>query len=158
MVNAYGEDGKRLQGYAGGWGDNKSGDIFFDGGACAEPEKLRTVEEPNDFDAFRKAAKAKLADVPIKADLKELSSKNPKVKLFAATLTCAGPKPVTGYLTLPANAKEKSLAACVQFQGYGTGKHNPPGWLNESAIFLKSTRTAWNSARMMNATTSCRRI
>ena len=137
VVAAYGEDGKHLQGYAGGWGSNKNGDIFFDGGACVEPEKLQAVQEPNDFDAFWKAAKAKLAEVPIKAELKELTSKNPNVKLFAVTLNCAGPKPVTGYLTVPANAKEKSLAACVQFQGYGTGKHNPPGWLNEWAIVFE---------------------
>lgn len=137
LVTACGDDGKPLQGYAGGWGDNKSGDIFFDGGACVEPEKMQTVEEPKDFDDFWNAAKAKLAEVPIKAELKEMAGNNSKVKLFAVTLACAGPKPVTGYLTVPANAKEKTLAAIVQFQGYGVGKHNPPGWLNESAIFFE---------------------
>ena len=34
QVKAYGDDGRSLQGYAGGWGANKQGDIFFDGGAC----------------------------------------------------------------------------------------------------------------------------
>ncbi len=137
QAHAFGPDGKNLQGFTGGWGGNKNGNIFFDGGACVEPEKLQPVAEPKDFDAFWKAARAKLADVPIKAELKELESKNPKVKLYAVRLDCAGPKAVTGYLTIPAGAKEKSLPGIAQFQGYGINKHNPPGWLNESAIFLE---------------------
>jgi cephalosporin-C deacetylase len=137
LVHAIGEDGKKLQGYVGGWGANKNGDLFFDGGACVEPERMQTVAEPKDLDAFWTAAKATLAAVPIKAELKELPSSNPKVKLYAATIDCAGPKPVTGYLTVPANAKDKSLPGIVQFQGYGINKHNPPGWLNEGAVFLE---------------------
>ena len=135
-VQAYGEDGKNLQGFAGGWGANKTGNIFFDGGACVEPDKLQSIEEPKDFDEFWKVTKAKLDKIPIKAELKELPSKNPKVKLFAVKIDCAGPKPVTGYLTIPANAKTKSLKAIVKFHGYGVRKHNPPGWLNQWAITL----------------------
>lgn len=134
QADAFGEDGKKLQGFAGGWGPNKNGAIFFDGGACVEPEKLQPVEEPADFDAFWKSAKAKLAAVPVQAELKPLPCGNPKVKLFAATVSCAGPKPVTGYLTVPADAKPQSLPAIVSFHGYGIGKHNPPGGFNASAI------------------------
>lgn len=134
QASAFGEDGKNLQGFIGGWGANKNGNIFFDGGACVEPEKLQPVEEPKDFDEFWKSAKAELDKVPIKAERKEIPSKNPKVKLYEVTIDCAGPKPVTGYLTIPANAKEKSLKAACQFHGYGVRKHNPPGWLNEWAI------------------------
>lgn len=134
LAQAYGEDGKNLQGFVGGWGANKNGNIFFDGGACVEPEKIQSVQEPADFDAFWTVAKAKLAEVPLKGELKEVENKNPKVKLFAVQLDCAGPKPVTGYLSIPSNAKEKSLPGIVSFHGYGVGKHNPPGWFNESAI------------------------
>ena len=134
QAQAFGEDGKKLQGFVGGWGANKNGDIFFDGGACVEPEKIQAAQEPADFDEFWKSAKAKLAAVPVKADLKELETKNAKVKLYAVTLDCAGPKPVTGYLSVPTGAKEKSLPGIAQFQGYGINKHSPPGWLNESAI------------------------
>lgn len=74
-VKAFGEDGKNLQGYVGGWGANKSGNIFFDGGACVEPEKLTAVEEPKDFDDFWNAAKAKLASMPITAQTKEVEGK-----------------------------------------------------------------------------------
>ena len=136
-ANAFGEDGKALQGFVGGWGANKNGDIFFDGGACVEPEKLQPVAEPKDFDEFWTKTKALLDTVPVKAELKEITSKNPKVKLYEATIDCAGPKPVTGYLTVPVGAKDKSLPGIVQFQGYGVNKHNPPGWLNENAIFLE---------------------
>lgn len=134
QAQAFGEDGKKLQGFVGGWGANKSGDIFFDGGACVEPEKLQSAQEPADFDDFWKSTKAKLAEVPIKAELKEVDVKNSKVKLYAVRLDCAGPKPVTGYLSIPNGAKEKSLPGIAQFQGYGVGKHNPPGWLNGAAI------------------------
>lgn len=134
QVNAFGEDGKNLQGFAGGWGATKNGNIFFDGGACVEPEKLQPVQEPKDFDEFWKAAKAKLDAVPIKAELKEQPSKNPAVKLFAVKVDCAGPKPVTGYMTIPVNAKKKSLPAIVSFHGYGVSKHNPTGWFNDKAI------------------------
>lgn len=137
LVQGFDEEGKRLQGFVGGWGANKNGDIFFDGGACVEPEHLQSVAEPKDFDEFWKTAKAKLDAVPVKAELAELPSKNPKVKLYAATIDCPGSKPATGYLTVPASAKDKSLPAIVQFQGYGVNKHNPPGWLNEGAIFLE---------------------
>ncbi len=134
QVNAFGEDGKALQGFKGGWGKDKIGNIFFDGGACVDPEKLEPVQEPEDFDAFWAAMKGKLDQVPIKAERTELSSKNPKVKVYAVTLDCAGPKPVTGYLTIPADAKPKSLKAVCQFHGYGVRKHDPPGWLNQWAI------------------------
>lgn len=137
LVHAFDQEGKKLQGYVGGWGANKNGDIFFDGGACAEPERMQTVAEPTDFDEFWTAAKGKLEAVPVKAELTELTSKNPKVRLYAATIDCPGPRPVTGYLTVPAGAKDASLPAIVQFQGYGVNKHNPPGWANEGAIFLE---------------------
>lgn len=137
LVQGFDEEGKRLQGYVGGWGASKNGDIFFDGGACVEPEKLQTVAEPKDFDGFWTATKAKLDAVPVQAELTELTSKNPKVKLYAASIDCPGSKPATGYLTVPVGAKDGSLPAIVQFQGYGVNKHNPPGWLNEGAIFLE---------------------
>ncbi len=137
QVQAFDEDGKKVQGYVGGWGANKNGDIFFDGGACVEPENMHIVAEPKDFDEFWTTTKAKLEAVPLKAALKELESKNPKVKVYAATIDCLGPKPVTGYLSVPVNAKDKSLPAIVQFQGYGVNKHNQPGRLNEGAISLE---------------------
>lgn len=134
---AFGEDGKPLQGFKGGWGANKNGKIFFDGGACVEPEKLQPIAEPKDFDEFWKKAKAELAKVPIKAERKEIPyKKDPKIKLYAIKLDCAGPKPVTGYLSIPDKAKEKPMKGIVKFHGYGVRKHNPPGWVPNNAIVL----------------------
>lgn len=134
LARAFGPDGKPLQGFVGGWGGNKNGNLFFDGGACVEPEKLQPVAEPKDFDAFWKSMKAKLAEIPIKAELREVQTRNPKVNVYAVRLDCPGPRPVTGYLSVPAGAKEKSLPGIAQFHGYGINKHSPPGWVNETAI------------------------
>jgi len=134
LAYAFGEDGKNLQGYVGGWGANKTGNIFFDGGACVEPEKLQPVSEPEDFDEFWKQAIEDLNKVPLKAELKEIQSKTPEVKIYAVKVDCAGPKPVTGYLSIPSNAKPKSLPAIATFHGYGVNKHNPPGNPNKAAI------------------------
>ncbi len=133
QAKAFGPDGKSLKASSGG---KEPKDIFFDGGACVEPEKLTAIAEPADFDAFWAGMKATLDKVPIKAERKELPSANPKVKLYAVTIDCAGPKPVTGYLTIPVDAQPKSLPGICEFHGYGVRKHNPPGNPREGAIIL----------------------
>ncbi len=100
--------------------------VFFDGGAGVEIEKLQGLPEPEDFDAFWSRQKEKLAKVPLKATMDKVKSSN-GVDVYAVTVDCAGPAPVTGYLTMPADAKEKSLPAQVNFHGYGTSVQNPPG-------------------------------
>lgn len=134
QVKAYDRDGKALKGFVGGWGADKTGDIFFDGGASVQPDKLTPGEEPDDFDAFWQEMKAKGADVPMKADLRELPSPNPEVKLYAVRVSCAGTNPVTGYLSIPVNATPGSLPAVCNYQGYGVRKHDPPTWVNPNAI------------------------
>ncbi len=103
-----------------------SSPIFFDGGAGVEIDKLQGVAEPEDFDAFWTKQKAKLDAVPVKAEMKKVKTgKNADV--YAVSVDCAGPRPVTGYLTIPINAKEKSLPAVVNYQGYGTRVQQAPG-------------------------------
>ena len=101
---------------------NKRGqtvNILFDGGAGVEPEKLKpAADEPADFDAFWDRQKAKLAKVPVKYTMTKVSKPGAKVEVYAVSVDCAGPRPVTGYLTMPAGAKEKSLPASAGFQGY----------------------------------------
>jgi cephalosporin-C deacetylase-like acetyl esterase len=132
QAHAFGPDGKNLQGFVGGWGGNKNGNIFFDGGACVEPEKLRAGAEPPDFDAFWDAVRAKEAAEPLAVERNPVEGGKPGV--FAVTLACPGPKPVTGYLSVPPGAAPKSLPAIVSFHGYGINKHTPPGWVNPSVI------------------------
>ncbi len=100
--------------------------ISFEGGAGVQPEKLQpAAEEPADFDAFWAKQKAKLAAVPVKYKMDKVgSTKN--VDIYAVTVDCAGPRPVTGYLTIPVGAKDKSLGAFASYQGYGTPIPRPP--------------------------------
>lgn len=93
--------------------------IFFDGGACVGPEKLKGLPEPKDFDEYWKKQKELLASVPLKVlEMKEVEG-NDKVKAYDVKIACAGKMPVSGYLVMPKNAKPKSLPAEVAFRGYG---------------------------------------
>ena len=101
--------------------DDKGEAVKFEGGAAVEPAKLEGYPEPADFDAFWKAQKARLAAVPVKAELKEIEAEKPGFKVYDVKVDCAGGKPVSGYLSIPENAKAKSLGAQVNFYGYGVG-------------------------------------
>ena len=90
--------------------------VFFDGGAAVHPEKLQSVPEPSDFDAFWAKRKARLAKVPLKPVLTEQKSSNPKVKVYTFSVPCAGPRPVTGKLTMP--TAPGKYPASIGFHGY----------------------------------------
>ena len=91
--------------------------IFFDGGAGVEPEKLQSVPEPEDFDAFWARRRARLAKVPLEAEKKKLSRYPANVSVYAVSIKCAGPRPSTGYLTVP--NKPGKFPIRVSFHGYG---------------------------------------
>ena len=65
-----------------------------------EPEKMQSVEEPADYDAFWKRHRAELDAVPMNPKL-ELAGKTAQYKLYKLHLDCAGPAPVTGYISIP---------------------------------------------------------
>lgn len=99
-------------------------------GAMVEPEKLRhSAEEPADFDEFWNNVKKELAAVPVKelerkpvADdiIKEAKIQNPeKYNISDVKVACAGGMPVSGYLSIPKNAKKRSLPAMVTYHGAG---------------------------------------
>lgn len=105
----------------------------FDGGAGVEIFSLKqAVAEPADFDAFWTRQKARLNKVPLKYTLNEVAMPDKDFKQYAVTIDCAGPRPVTGYLVIPAKAKDKSLDAIVSYHGYGTGAQKPfvKAWRN----------------------------
>ncbi len=108
--------------------------MSFDGGAGADIAKLESTPEPENFDAFWTKQKARLAEVPMKANTEKAKTSTDKVTVYKVSIDCAGPRPVTGYLTVPANAAEKSLPAIVSYFGYGTGKQNPPAGTNTGWI------------------------
>lgn len=115
--------------------------VFFDGGAAVEPEKLQGTPEPADFDEFWAAQRAKLDAVPFKglAKLTPIDLPDKSVKLFAVEVPCAGPRPVTGYLSMPANAKPGSLKAICSYHGYNANPQahqRAPRWGSRDSIYF----------------------
>ena len=97
--------------------ERKDKRVFFDGGAGVEPEKLQSVPEPEDFDAFWARRRARLAKVPLEAEKKELKNYSKNSNVYAVSIKCAGPRPSTGYLTVP--KKPGKYPVKVSFHGYG---------------------------------------
>ena len=113
--------------------------VFFDGGAGADIETLRTEPEPADFDAFWEKQFTRLDKVPIKDDRIEIKCANPKVRIFAIRIDCAGLRPVTGYLSIP-KAVEAGVTfpARLETHGYSGDRctHGTPTWTRDNEIVL----------------------
>ena len=92
--------------------------VFFDGGAGVKIGTLQSVSEPKDFDEFWAKRKARLGKVPMTATVKEHRCSTPAVKVLSFSVACAGPRPVTGWVTIPTDAKRK-YPALITFHGYG---------------------------------------
>ncbi|PAW75965.1 MAG: hypothetical protein B9S32_16765 [Verrucomicrobia bacterium Tous-C9LFEB] len=99
--------------------------LNFQGGAGASPEKLTSIPEPADYDAFWAAQKKRLAEVPLKFTLTEVPTTKPGFQVFDVKVDCAGGKPVSGYLVKPVGAAPKTLPAQIGFMGYGIASVNP---------------------------------
>ena len=113
--------------------------VFFDGGAGVEIDKLATHPEPQDFDAFWQRQFARLDRVPLKAEKVELPCGNPKARIFAVSITCAGLRPVTGYLTVPKAVDEGKTFPCrLETHGYNGDRfnHDAPNYAGDSEIVL----------------------
>ena len=94
-----------------------------------DPDQLRPVlPEPADFDEFWEKQKKRLAAVPFKDTTEcKLVAERKDGNIYAVSIPCAGPRPATGYLTVPKNAKPKSLMAQIQFFGYAEAIQRIPG-------------------------------
>ena len=113
--------------------------IFFDGGAGVQPAKLVSHPEPADFDAFWAKQYARLDRVPIKPELIELPCGNPKARIYAVQVPCAGLRPVTGYLTVPKAVDAGAKFPCrLETHGYSGDRcqHPAPGWARDNEIVL----------------------
>ena len=91
-------------------------------GVLISPEKIVPGNpECPDFDEFWAKKRAELDAVPVKATRKEVAGdpKYPGVVCYDTQVDCAGGAPVSGYLCMPRNAKEKSLPAIVVYHGSG---------------------------------------
>ena len=108
-------------------------------GVLIAPEKIpSSLEKPADFDEFWDSRRKLLDKVPVKEwtrrEIKERSNDNYAV--YEVKVACAGSMPMTGILTIPRNAKERSLPAFVFFQGAGVATAVPFGGLGKDAITL----------------------
>ncbi len=126
-VNLLGSDGKPVRQQ----GQTTEVNVGGAWGIIADPDKIRAVErEPEDFDAFWQAAKDELAKIPPKViSLKEVQVPTAyanKVICYDVQVECAGDTPVSGYLTMPRNAKPGSLPALVSYHGAGVRSANMP--------------------------------
>ena len=120
VVTAWGEDGKQFMVKKYG----RPAPLDLEVGACVGPETLQGLPEPEDFDEFWNGRKKYLAAVPLEVlEMVEVEG-NEKVVAYDVKIACAGSMPVSGYLTMPRDAKEKSLPAVVSFHGYGIRSAN----------------------------------
>jgi cephalosporin-C deacetylase-like acetyl esterase len=119
-------------------GVGEAGKVTFDGGAGVDVEQIHGIPEPPDFDGFWKRQLAKLDEVPLAVNyMTEDPSPMEGVKVYAVSVACPGPAPVTGYLAIPEGAAEHSLPAIVRFQGYSTNLQQVSRWLSKSAVIFE---------------------
>ena len=91
----------------------------FNGGAGASVKKIFPATPlPGDYEEYRK----KISDVingvsPVLLQKTELPSEREGFRLFDVKIGCAGPMPVSGYLTVP--EKPGKYICKVRYKGYG---------------------------------------
>lgn len=111
--------------------------VTLDCGAGAEPEKLIAAPEPRDFDEYWQKQKEKLAKCPMELLEKKEVLRNNGVVVYAVKISCAPPRPVTGFLGIPENAAEKSLPVYCYYDGYSSHKdifQQIPKWFANDKI------------------------
>ena len=95
--------------------------VLVDGDKIAPGNPL----PPPGFDEFWARKRTELDQVPIRAVRRQknvppaAAAKYPNVVCYDTQVDCAGGAPVSGYLCMPKDAKEKSLPAIVFFHGAG---------------------------------------
>ncbi|MBQ9500732.1 MAG: acetylxylan esterase [Lentisphaeria bacterium] len=139
-VNVYliDEKGKRVTYEYMRWNNRKARQsIAFFAGAGVQAEKLKDCGEPADFDAFWAKQKQRLAALPFAGKVeKTLVKEYPNGYVYAVSIPAPGPRPATGYMTVPKNAKAKSLPILLTFYGYGTHIQKPPTNVAKNKIFF----------------------
>lgn len=110
----------------------------FDGGAgFSVREIVSSVPFPSDMDDYREKIKKEASSVkPELYYMKELPSHNPDFRLFDVKIRCAGPMPVSGYLTTP---KEKGkYISKVRYKGYGVTYPEPEYEENTNYLLINA--------------------
>lgn len=92
----------------------------FEGGTGAEVEALRTTTpRPEKFDEFWENCRKELYSVDVETiGYKEIEKpEHPDFNIYDVKIKCAGPMPVSGYISAP--KKEGKYPAYVCYKGYG---------------------------------------
>ena len=120
-VNLYDDAGKKPATYKNRYGTVIQ--IVGGIGALVEPDKLLPgVEEPKDFDAFWNAQKVLLKKDPMKVVLtpvKVSPALGKHYNIQEVKINCPGTNPVLAYMSIPVNAKPKSLPIIVYYHAAG---------------------------------------
>ena len=114
------------------------------GGAMYDVGNIKASQAcPGDFKKFWEKEIAELKKVPIDAKLTEVpvdEKLKGKVRTWEFELKCTGPRPATGYISLPANAKPKSLPIVVCFQGASGIRAWRSDYYGDVAISLSASK------------------
>jgi len=110
IVRACDEAGEPLEGYD-----------KFEGGAGADIDKIeQAVPVPEEYDAYWASERAAIdAFTPELLEKVQVESDNPDFDLFDVKISAPTKRPVSGYLSVPKNAAEKSCGAFLGFVGAG---------------------------------------
>ena len=92
-------------------------------GFFADPDKQRILrQEPADFDKFWDDRKAELAKIPLKVlekvAVEPTSPEHKNFEIYDVKLSCVGPAPVSGIITIPKD-KSRKYPAIVRYHGAG---------------------------------------
>ena len=141
-VEALDENGEALKKPSG----NGAHIISFEGGAGADVEKIKNSgKEPTDFDAFWQRQLDEQAKVPLKAEKKLIPEYSKgKFNVYELTVSCVG-KPAKAFLSIPKNAKAKSLPLKVRYHGYGVNRTSPK--MRDNTVCLTVERHSFELLR-----------
>ena len=88
-------------------------------GAGVEPEKLLPgTPEPSDFDAFWQRQRQRLGETPPEVLSEKLFRETPTHRIYDISIRCAGPRPCTGYLSIPKLSSARKIPARLRYEGY----------------------------------------
>ena len=116
---------------------NKQAPIGFFAGAGVEIETLGDCGEPGDFDAFWDRQKKRLALCPFRDRTRKILEKELEDGfVYSVSIPAPGPRPATGYMTVPRGAQERSLPILITFNGYGLLRQLPPESITPGCLHL----------------------
>ena len=114
-------------------------------GVMIAPEELRYPQPiPEDFDEFWKNERAKLDNVPMNPRLEKIESGRKGIDLYTVKIDAGVSQPATGYLAIPAGAKEKAFPIYLTFLSAVPGDANRREALDMAARGCVAMTATWH--------------